>query len=113
MGSANGHDERDAELAPAGGEIAAGGTAAPEGPSPAAAAPLAAVGDEAERAARQMAASLAAMLSNALTFGAPGTASWPTQPVLQEPAQQGASSSPSDGGTPTAALSAARLTDTG
>ena len=32
-------------------------------------------------ATQQMAASLAAMLSNALTVGAPGVAVWPTQPV--------------------------------
>lgn len=56
-----------------------------------------------------MAASLAAMLSNALTFGAPGTASWPTQPMLEEPAQLAAVRSCSalcGAATPLAAVSA-------
>ena len=116
MGSVNGHEEREADLLLAGGAITAAGIAAPEGPSPVAVAPLAAIGDGAEQATQQMAASLAAMLSNALTFGAPGTASWPTQPVLGEPAQQGASGSCSalnDGGSPTAALPPAPLSAEG
>ncbi len=116
MGSADGNEDQEADLPSAGGVITANGVAAPKRLSQAAATPLAAVGDDAEHATQQMAASLAAMLSNALTFGAPGTASWPTQPVLQEPAQQGDSGSCSalrDGGTPTAALPAAALTAEG
>ena len=114
MGSANGHEEQRADSALAGTEITAGGVSASKGLSPAAATPLEADGDDAQQATQQMAASLAAMLSNALTFGAPGTASWPTQPVLGERAQQGASGSCSalgDGGTPTSAPSAVPVTD--
>ena len=85
-GSASGHDDAALQAVPAPGAVA--GTFAAEatsqvGTDPGATASTKSLGmgRKAEEATQSMPALLAAMLSNALTVGSPGLASWPTQPV--------------------------------